>query len=150
MGALFHDALFWLHMKAMTQLIQCNTSWIDWQRESDHLRQYCQVLWRVSDGRLQCTGLIFSYWGSKYLALRRAQKPSALGNDVTAAINLLIRLLPLVQMILMYRLYFQVCLTSLSCLPSPLYHLANLHTVGASWLCECCVTCCVECILPRL
>lgn len=42
------------------------------------------------------------------MALRRAQKPSALGNDVTAAINLLVRLLPLVQMILMRHLYFQV------------------------------------------
>ena len=49
-----------------------------------------------------------SYWGGKYMALRRAQKPSALGDDVTAAINLLVRLLPLVQMILMYKLYFQV------------------------------------------
>ena len=42
------------------------------------------------------------------MALRRAQKPSALGDDVTAAINLLVRLLPLVQMILMRHLYFQV------------------------------------------
>ena len=49
-----------------------------------------------------------SYWGGKYMALRRAQKPSALGDDVTGAINLLVRLLPLVQMILMYHLYFQV------------------------------------------
>ena len=56
-------------------------------------------------------GLIMSYWGGKYMALRRAQKPSALGDDVTAAINLLVRLLPLVQMILMHHLYFQVLLS---------------------------------------
>lgn len=42
------------------------------------------------------------------MALRRAQKPSALDDDVTAAINLVVRLLPLVQMILMRHLYFQV------------------------------------------
>ncbi len=42
------------------------------------------------------------------MALRRAQKPSALGDEVTGAINLLVRLLPLVQMILMYHLFFQV------------------------------------------
>ena len=50
-------------------------------------------------------GLVISYWGGKYMALRRAQKPSALGDEVTGAINLLVRLLPLVQMILMYHLY---------------------------------------------
>ena len=42
------------------------------------------------------------------MALRRCQKPSALGDEVTEAIDLLVRLLPLIQMILMYRLYFQV------------------------------------------
>lgn len=59
---------------------------------------------------MQCVGagLCISYWGGKHVALRRAQKPSALGNDVTAAINLLVRVLPLVQMILMRHLYFQV------------------------------------------
>lgn len=65
-------------------------------------------------------GLCISYWGGKYMALRRAQKPSALGNDVTAAINLLVRLLPLVQMILMRHLYFQVncyCNCCCYCLP---------------------------------
>ena len=66
-----------------------------------------------------CAGLVISYWGGKYMALRRAQKPSALGDEVTGAINLLVRLLPLVQMILMHHLYFQVC-----CLPC----LAPLHT----------------------
>ena len=51
------------------------------------------------------------------MALRRAQKPSALGDEVTGAINLLVRLLPLVQMILMYHLYFQVyCLLCLAAL----------------------------------
>ena len=55
-----------------------------------------------------CAGLMASYWGGKYMALRRAQKPSALGDDVTGAINLLVRLLPLVQLILMYHMYFQV------------------------------------------
>ena len=54
-------------------------------------------------------GMIISYWGSKFMALRRCQKPSALGDEVTVAIDLLVRLLPLIQMILMYRLYFQVC-----------------------------------------
>lgn len=58
------------------------------------------------------------------MALRRAQKPSALGDEVTGAINLLVRLLPLVQMILMYRLYFQVC-----CLPC----VAALHTTQDSF-----------------
>lgn len=53
-------------------------------------------------------GLFVTYWGSKLTALRRAQKPSALGDEVTKAINLLVRLLPLVQMILMFRLYFPV------------------------------------------
>lgn len=62
-----------------------------------------------------CPGLFLSYWGSKLTALRRAQKPSALGDEVTVAINLLVRLLPLVQMILMYHLYFPVRLT----LPHP-------------------------------
>lgn len=52
--------------------------------------------------------MVISYWGSKYMALRRCQKPSALGDDVTTAIDLLVQLLPLIQMILMYQLYFQV------------------------------------------
>ena len=57
-----------------------------------------------------------TYWGSKLTALRRAQKPSALGDEVTGAINLLVRLLPLVQMILMYRLYFPVSILDASLL----------------------------------
>ncbi len=71
------------------------------------------------------------------MALRRAQKPTALGDDVTGAINLLVRLLPLVQMILMYHLYFQVtCLLNSSSAPlapacsvctSGLKCLAHLH-----------------------
>ena len=61
-----------------------------------------------ADSMMVCPGLFLSYWGSKLTALRRAQKPSALGDEVTVAINLLVRLLPLVQMILMYHLYFPV------------------------------------------
>ncbi len=59
------------------------------------------------------------------MALRRAQKPSALGDEVTGAINLLVRLLPLVQMILMYHLFFQVwkllspSRSALSCINGP-------------------------------
>ncbi len=63
------------------------------------------------------------------MALRRAQKPSALGDEVTGAINLLVRLLPLVQMILMYHLYFQVC-----CLPC----LAALQTAQTRSQHQCC------------
>ncbi len=72
-----------------------------------------------------CAGLVISYWGGKYMALRRAQKPSALGDEVTGAINLLVRLLPLVQMILMYHLFFQVwkllfpSRSALSCINGP-------------------------------
>ena len=66
------------------------------------------------------------------MALRRAQKPSALGDDVTAAINLLVRLLPLVQMILMRYLYFQVthpCMHALCAMMLPV--VANHHAALA-------------------
>ena len=55
-----------------------------------------------------CAGLSISYWVDKYIALRKAQKPIALADNVTDASNLLVRLLPLVQLILMYKLYFLV------------------------------------------
>lgn len=61
------------------------------------------------------------------MALRRAQKPSALGDDVTAAINLLVRLLPLVQMVLMRHLYFQVTPLTAHSLCSRLYRGQNLQ-----------------------
>ena len=62
--------------------------------------------------------MIITYWGGKFMALRCCQKPSALGDDVTEAIDLLVRLLPLIQMILMYRLYFQVSLSPFRTKPS--------------------------------
>lgn len=50
--------------------------------------------------------LLISYMTDKYLALRHTQKPHNLAHKVTVAINRVILLLPLVQMILMWRLYF--------------------------------------------
>ena len=44
----------------------------------------------------------------KFIALRKCQKPYALAEEVTYSINILVRLLPFVQNILMYKLYFQV------------------------------------------
>ncbi|GMH32281.1 hypothetical protein BSKO_00115 [Bryopsis sp. KO-2023] len=51
-------------------------------------------------------GMSISYMTDKYIALRRTQKPHNLTYRVTSAINRLIRLLPLIQMILMWQLYF--------------------------------------------
>lgn len=53
-------------------------------------------------------GLTFSYWVDKFIALRKCQKPYALAEEVTYSINILVRLLPFVQNIIMYKLYFQV------------------------------------------
>ena len=53
-------------------------------------------------------GLTLSYWVDKFIALRKCQKPYALAEEVTYSINILVRLLPFVQNILMYKLYFQV------------------------------------------
>ncbi|KAK9808616.1 hypothetical protein WJX72_000561 [[Myrmecia] bisecta] len=55
---------------------------------------------------IACGGLTIQYWSDKYLALRKAEKPSAMSHRMTVAIDMLIRLLPLVQLILMHQLYF--------------------------------------------
>lgn len=52
-------------------------------------------------------GLLISYFTDKYVALRLAQKPHNLASVVTVAINNVILVLPLVQMLLIWRLYFQ-------------------------------------------
>lgn len=51
-------------------------------------------------------GLLISYFTDKYVALRLAQKPHNLAYVVTIAINNAILVLPLVQLLLIWRLYF--------------------------------------------
>jgi hypothetical protein len=52
-------------------------------------------------------GLSISYCSNKWVAVRRAAAPPNLSGMVTAPLNWLLRLLPLVQMILMKQLYFK-------------------------------------------
>lgn len=52
-------------------------------------------------------GLSVSYCSNKWVAVRRAAAPPNLSGMVTAPLNWLLRLLPLVQMILMKQLYFK-------------------------------------------
>ena len=82
--------------------------------------------WRVAVTLRPAAGLTFSYWVDKFIALRKCQKPYALAEEVTYSINILVRLLPFVQNILMYKLYFQVSVArhalptwcGVKCLPS--------------------------------
>jgi hypothetical protein len=52
-------------------------------------------------------GLSVNYCSNKWVALRRAAAPPNLSGMVTAPLNWLLRLLPLIQMILMKQLYFR-------------------------------------------
>ncbi len=54
-------------------------------------------------------GLFLAYWADKWVAVRRAAHPGNLDGQVTSgAVDQLVRLLPLVQLVLMKELYFKV------------------------------------------